>query len=89
MGSPFLRKSGLCAGIIKCGKGTKLMAVIGKWDCPIRVFIESALSHEVSLVELTLAARIISDSSCYSPLIKNEHSSAIAAANCLAQRIHY
>lgn len=46
-------------GKTKRGKGTKVMALVGRDGLPIAIHIESASPNEVTLVETTLASRFV------------------------------
>jgi transposase len=48
------KKGGTSVGKTKRGKGTKLMAVVGRSGLPVSVYTASASPHEVTLVEETL-----------------------------------
>jgi transposase len=54
-----LLKRGTGVGKTKRGKGTKLMAVADGTGFPIALSVGSASPHEVTLVETTLAERLI------------------------------
>ena len=53
------KKGGNCAGKTKRGKGTKIMAIADRHGLPVAVHVESATPHEVTLVEATIAQRLL------------------------------
>ena len=50
------KKRGTCVGKMKCGKGTKLVAITEKRGRPVSVLVTDASCHEVLLVEPALDA---------------------------------
>lgn len=55
------KKRGPKVGKTKCGKGTKVMAIVDNRSLPIALSVESAAPHESRLVEGTLRERYTQD----------------------------
>jgi transposase len=53
------KKGGNCVGKTKRGKGTKIMAIADRHGRPVAVHVESATPHEVTLVNATIAQRLV------------------------------
>ncbi len=53
------KKGGAGVGTTKRGKGSKIMAITDRHGRPIAIHIDSATPHEVTLVETTLAHRLV------------------------------
>ncbi len=64
------KKGGICVGRTKCGRGSELVAIIGKRCRPVSVLITSAYCHAVRLVEPALDACWTSESPAV--LIRNK-----------------
>ena len=53
------KKGWACVGKTKRGKGTKIMAIAERHGLPVAIHVESATPHEVTLVNATLAERLV------------------------------
>jgi transposase len=53
------KKGGAGVGTTKRGKGSKIMAIADRHGRPVAIHIDSATPHEVTLVEATLAHRLV------------------------------
>jgi hypothetical protein len=53
------KKGGAGVGTTKRGKGSKIMAIADRHGRPVAIHIDSATPHEVTLVETTLAHRLV------------------------------
>jgi transposase len=53
------KKGGNCVGKTKRGKGSKIMAIADRHGRPVAIHIDSATPYEVTLVEATLAHRLV------------------------------
>ncbi len=53
------KKGGAGVGTTKRGKGSKIMAIADRYGQPVAIHVDSATPHEVTLVEATLAHRLV------------------------------
>jgi transposase len=53
------KKGGAGVGTTKRGKGSKIMAIADRHGRPVAIYTDSATPHEVTLVEATLAHRLV------------------------------